>query len=413
MREGWRQTTLGEAVEVTMGRQRSPKHAVGEHVVAYLRAANVKDGRLQLDSVFEMNFSSAEQATFSLRPGDVLVTEGCGSIGQLGAAARWDGEIGGTVCFQNTLLRLRAVQGVTDPGFVDVWARHAFSSGIFAAVASGTNIFHIGSTQAKQIPFLLPPLAEQCRIVDLTSAAEEVHSMASQLLDMTRLAGDRLRDEVFNRLSARTVRLQQSVLVTNGRQRSPKHESGEHMIRYIRAANVKDGRLVLDEPMYMNFTPTEQARYALVPGDVLVTEGCGSLRQIGASCQWQGEIADMVCFQNHLLRLRSADPVATHSGFVYQWALWAFRTGQFASLATGTSIFSLGVTRVSAMPFPDASEADQLWAVALLGDAERVERAAASYASAIARARSQVGADLLSGNHQIPDSYDAFLKPAS
>jgi len=119
MREGWRETTLGEAVDVTMGRQRSPKHAVGEHIVPYLRAANVKDGRLQLDSVFEMNFSPAEQATFSLRPGDVLVTEGCGSIGQLGAAARWDGEIGGTVCFQNTLLRLRAVQGVTDPGFQD------------------------------------------------------------------------------------------------------------------------------------------------------------------------------------------------------------------------------------------------------------------------------------------------------
>lgn len=263
------------------------------------------------------------------------------------------------------------------------------------------------------VPVQLPPLAEQRRIVDLTLAAEEVHSKAIQLLDATRLAGDRLRDEVFNRLSSRAVRLQQRVLVTNGRQRSPKHESGEHMIRYIRAANVKDGRLVLDQPMYMNFTPTEQARYALVPGDVLVTEGCGSLRQIGASCQWQGEIAGMVCFQNHLLRLRSTDPVATQAGFVYQWALWAFRTGQFASLATGTSIFSLGVTSVAAMPFPDPSEADQLWAVALLGDAERVQRAAASYASAVSTARSHVGADLLSSNHQIPDSYDAFLKPAS
>ncbi len=60
-RDGWLETTLGEAVEVTIGRQRSPAHASGDHMVRYLRAANVKDGRLVLANVLTMNFSPLEQ----------------------------------------------------------------------------------------------------------------------------------------------------------------------------------------------------------------------------------------------------------------------------------------------------------------------------------------------------------------
>src|SRR5438128_832002 len=82
---------LGDRVEITMGRQRSPKHAQGDHVIPYLRAANIKDGELALESILEMNFAPAEQEKFGLRLGDVLVTEGCGSLAQIGASAQWNG----------------------------------------------------------------------------------------------------------------------------------------------------------------------------------------------------------------------------------------------------------------------------------------------------------------------------------
>ncbi len=39
----WRRTTLRAVAEVALGRQRSPQHADGPHMVRYLRAANVKD----------------------------------------------------------------------------------------------------------------------------------------------------------------------------------------------------------------------------------------------------------------------------------------------------------------------------------------------------------------------------------
>ena len=63
---------------VQLGRQRSPEFAQGPFMVSYLRAANVKDGHLDLSDVKEMNFTPVEQHLFSLQPGDVLVSEEIG-----------------------------------------------------------------------------------------------------------------------------------------------------------------------------------------------------------------------------------------------------------------------------------------------------------------------------------------------
>ncbi|MER7208867.1 restriction endonuclease subunit S [Streptosporangium sp. NPDC000239] len=162
----WTRTSLRGVAEVALGRQRAPQHADGPHMVPYLRAANVKDGELALDDVMSMNFTPQEQKTFSLIPGDVLVTEGSGSLSSVGAAAVWAGEIGGAVCFQNTLLRLRPRQGVTDGRFLGWWARSAFGSGLFASIATGANIYHVSAERVRSLPVELPSLEEQRRIAD-------------------------------------------------------------------------------------------------------------------------------------------------------------------------------------------------------------------------------------------------------
>jgi type I restriction enzyme S subunit len=135
-------------------------------MVKYLRAANVNDGKLNLRDVQEMNFSPSEQKLFSLQPGDVLVTEGSGSLSAVGASAVWQGEVPGTVCFQNTLLRLRPRHGIIDGRFLAWWARAAYASGQFAAIAGGANIHHLGAERIRALPLALPSLENQRRIAD-------------------------------------------------------------------------------------------------------------------------------------------------------------------------------------------------------------------------------------------------------
>ena len=138
-------------------------------MVKYLRAANVKDGRLDLTDVKEMNFTPSEQAIYALRPGDVLISEGAGSLTAVGTSAVWQGEIDGTVCFQNTLLRARPRRGV-EPRFLAWWCRHGYASGMFASVAGGANIFHLGAERIRALPATMPATARQKEIADFLDA---------------------------------------------------------------------------------------------------------------------------------------------------------------------------------------------------------------------------------------------------
>lgn len=158
--------TVGQAAEVRLGRQRSPEHESGEYPAQYLRSANVADGRLDLSDVKTMNFTPVERAIFALADGDVLMTEGSGSVETVGTSAVWRKDLPGPVCFQNTLIRLRPRAGTTIGPFLAWWARHARVSGQIAAVSSGANIKHLGSDGLKRLTLEVPSLEEQRRIAD-------------------------------------------------------------------------------------------------------------------------------------------------------------------------------------------------------------------------------------------------------
>jgi type I restriction enzyme S subunit len=167
-------------------------------MVRYLRAANVKDGVLDLSDVLEMDFSPAEQRRFALVPGDVLVTEGAGSLAAVGASAVWSGEIAGTVCFQNHLLRLRARPG-NDPRFLKWWARHAHGSGLFAEIASGAQILNLGADRVRRLPIVVPGFRRQRAIADyLDAEANHIDALLSARRRQIELMAERfsaLREE--------------------------------------------------------------------------------------------------------------------------------------------------------------------------------------------------------------------------
>lgn len=187
------------AFEITIGRQRSPKHEQGDGMTPYLRSANIKPGSLLLDDVKIMNFSDREIEKYHLQPGDVLVTEGSGSPETVGAPAQWNNELASPVCFQNTLLRYRAINDVTIPDYVYHWCQWAFESRKFLDIASGTNIKHIGSTRAIKVPVQLHSLERQNEICDELEALENVAVSTAE----TEAALRTLRSEMLTSLLSR------------------------------------------------------------------------------------------------------------------------------------------------------------------------------------------------------------------
>lgn len=372
MTPGTQMRPLRAVAEVALGRMRSPDRDQGPNMVPYLRAANVKDGALDLGDVKSMDFSPAEQAVYALRPGDVLVTEGAGSLAAVGAAAVWEGDIQGVVCFQNTLLRLRP-RGDTHPRFLLWWARHAYASGLFASIAEGANIYHLGADNVRLLPVSVPSLPTQRRIADYLDAEAGQISSATQALDrVAALLRERravLLGEVMAGLHAESAAAMRATVprklsvyaeVDLGKARSPESADGPWMTPYLRAANVKNGSLNLDSVLEMNFSPREQERYALRPGDVLVTEAAGSVAAVGANAVYRGELDGAVCFQNHLLRIRakhSCDP-----DFLGWWMRFAYESGLLATLASGAQILNLGSEEVRGLlvRFPDRQDQQRI-----------------------------------------------------
>lgn len=256
-----------------------------------------------------------------------------------------------------------------------------------------------------------PAIDAQRRIVDLVRSIDVAIAAARRFSSASAAAAARVREEHFLERGT-TTPAGEFFEITMGRQRSPRHSSGDHVVPYLRAANAKDGRLDLRDVKAMNFSPAEQLKYHLEDGDVLVTEGCGSLAQLGASAQWRAELPGVVCFQNTLLRVRGVEDRSL-SDYAFQWARWCFEAGRFAAVASGTNIFHVGAERAKAMMAPDLTLGEQREFLDAVEALDSVASHARTLAARAGDVRLAVLADLLSGDHEIPDSYDVLLEAAS
>lgn len=189
--DSWTWCAVAEAGEVQLGRQRAPQHHAGDHMRPYLRVANVLEDHFDLTDVKAMNFTPAEFATFELRAGDILLNEGQ-APDLLGRSAIYNGEIPGC-CFQKTLLRFRAKEGV-NPAYAQLIFRHYMHSGRFKRESRiTTNIGHLTQVRFVVMEFPLPPSLEQDAIVSLFGELD----VALRELDPIAADAVRLRQSVL------------------------------------------------------------------------------------------------------------------------------------------------------------------------------------------------------------------------
>lgn len=135
-------------------------------------------------------------------------------------------------------------------------------------------------------------------------------------------------------------------LVQLGRMRSPKNRAKDFPRPYIRAANITEKGLNLDDVFIMDFPPAEFEQYRLKVGDILIAEASGSPLQVGKPAIWRGEIPDC-CFQNTVIRLR---PTLISSEFLLIVLQYLYNSGAFAESSSGAGINHLSAERFLRIP---------------------------------------------------------------
>lgn len=166
--EGWKCLPLHQVAEIRTGLAKSSRKLSDPVTLPYLRVANVQDGYFDLEDVRSIPVERDDVARYSLRTGDVLMTEG-GDFDKLGRGAVWQGAI--EPCLhQNHVFVVRPDVKVLDPHYLSALSASAYGRSYFLGCAKrSTNLASINSSQLKAFPVLLPPIAEQRAVAGLLS----------------------------------------------------------------------------------------------------------------------------------------------------------------------------------------------------------------------------------------------------
>jgi len=180
--DDWIETTLGDASEVIMGRQLSPSKKLGTRPRPYIRAANIGSWGINLEDIYEMDFTEIEEERFACQVGDTILVEG-GNEKSVGCPAFISEKESG-LCIQNTVIRCRSTNPKRlDPNFQYHLLRFMFWRGDFAQLCAGTTIMHLGQKRAEVVPISIPPIGEQLDFVDTISKFDLVVSNLEKTLD--------------------------------------------------------------------------------------------------------------------------------------------------------------------------------------------------------------------------------------
>ena len=171
---------------------------------------------------------------------------------------------------------------------------------------------------------------------------------------------------------------------------------------YLRVANVQDGHLDLTEIKTVRVYRSEVSRFALMDGDVLLTEG-GDFDKLGRGAVWRGQ-TNPCLHQNHIFRVR---PVGGELHPPYFAALIGSAYGRryFLSIAKQTTnLASINSTQLRAFPLlrPGIEEQRRIADTLEAHDA-RVEAEKAELAKLEALKRGLMD-DLLTGRVRVPVS---------
>ena len=160
--------------------------------------------------------------------------------------------------------------------------------------------------------------------------------------------------------------------VSTGKALAP---DGPGMLRpYLRTKNVLDGRVVLDDVLFMPMTDAQFAQFEVRFGDVLLNEG-QSLELVGRCAMYQGEYGARCAMQNQLIRFRAREGVSpSFASFLFGRCQ---QTGVFAKIALQTtSIAHLGAARFERLKLAWPSRYGEQQAIAeALTDATRAVNA--------------------------------------
>ena len=206
------------------------------------------------------------------------------------------------------------------------------------------------------LPVPCPPLDEQRRIVGILNRAARIERLRKRARERLREFVSALfvytfddQEQIATRFPCMPLREVATIAsgATKGRKIDPKNAAE---VPYLRVANVQDGFLNLDEIKTMTIRCGEERKYALAPGDLVMTEG-GDSDKLGRAAVWNGDLP-YCAHQNHVFRVRPNRKFVL-TGYLLDLVGSAYGKAYFLSIAKRTTgIASINKSQLGSFSVP-------------------------------------------------------------
>jgi type I restriction enzyme S subunit len=274
------------------------------------------------------------------------------------------------------------------------------------AVAGGNTILGLPGRTLREIEVDVPPIEEQRRIADLVRAIDRSISAESRRAVASWAILMRSIDALLNNPLWSLKRLDEVSEVRGGITKG--HRSREtRPVPYLRVANVQHGWLNLNEIKEIEATEAEIGRHAVRASDVLLLEG-GNKEDVGRGWIWSGEIEECL-HQNHLHRARPAADVIEPRFLAYAICRSEARSYCLLNGKQTSNLATINRTQICGLPIRVPGLSEQRRVVGLLDAIRSDWESASSDVASLRKLREAVLAALLTGAHEIPESYDRFV----
>ena len=397
MRDDWTETTLGVHMETIMG-QAPPGFECNKerNGVPFVKAGE-----------FTENFPIIREWTtrplqFAL-PGDTLICVVGATCGKL---------CKGVACAIGRSVAALRPHTTLDSEFL--WYVMSLKVLEMRAGSRGSAQGVITKGDLADIRLKLPPIAEQKRIVDVVSSVDAYIDALQQQAAMARTARNAVLHELLTAGGDdwTETTLGEVLLVSIGGIWGGDIGTDEIDVRVYRQTEFNDnGRLATPSDAIRSVSVNQLKSRRIKPGDVLLQKSAGTPTLPGRVVRVPEGIEDDATCSNFLQLVR-ADSNKCISEFLF-WELWfRHKSGGAYEFQRGTNIRNLDLNQYFSQSLHLPPIAEQQRIVDVVSSMDDVIQAAERAVVEAKNLRSGLLSDLLSGEHEIPVSYDELLGAA-
>ncbi|WP_193763004.1 restriction endonuclease subunit S [Micrococcus sp. FDAARGOS_333] len=407
MREGWVETTLGQVATRVVGR--TPSRKIANYWTA--------------DTTYPF-FTIADMSHRHVTAGREGVTEQAIADGQAKRVPA--GSL--LLSFKLTIGKVVITDREVYPNEAIAWIRpNATVLQDFLALAlENVNWDRLGGQAVKgktlnktsldAVELLLPPIEKQHRIVDLMASLDDTLEAAVAARSASEAQIEQLSYQVLPALGTGKTPLSDAFSRSIGGVWGQSKGEGDIDVVAFRSTEFSDwGDVVHKEPAVRSITHREHSTRALEPGDILVEKSGGTpTRPVGRVVQFHKHDLQAPSIGTNFMQIVRPEPAQINARYAY-WLLWANhrRGGSVIHQKASTNIRNLQTKAYlqQGVDLPTLTEQEET--AGLLDAALDVRTNLNRHIDGLRDLRANLLMALLSGEHEIPESYDDIREATS